>query len=347
MEHTDDRLYFLSDYMEGAHPAVLEALVRTNLEKTSGYGEDRFCDEARSLIRGACGCPDAEIHFLVGGTQTNAVVIGACLRPWQGVIAPETGHISNHEAGAIERGGHKVLTLPQRNGKITADDVRRFCANYWADGNREHIVMPGMVCIAQPTEYGTLYSREELTVLHDVCREFDLPLYVDGARLAYALACPANDVSLRDLAALSDIFYIGGTKCGALLGEAIVVTRPELLPHFFTVIKQNGALLAKGRLLGVQFGALFRDDLYRRLGETAIAHADVIRRSLTEKGYELAFDAPTNQIFVRLENRVMERLARDVAFSFWEASDADHAVIRLCTSWATTDEDVSRLLEIL
>lgn len=347
MEHADDRLYFLSDYMEGAHPAVLEALVRTNLEKTPGYGEDRYCDEARDRIRNACGCPDAEIHFLVGGTQANAVIIGACLRPWQGVIAPETGHISSHEAGAIERGGHKVLTLPPKNGKITADVVRRLCEAYRADGNREHIVMPGMVCIAQPTEYGTLYSRAELTALHDVCREFDLPLYVDGARLAYALACPANDVSLRDLAALADIFYIGGTKCGALLGEAVVVTRPELLPHFFTVIKQNGALLAKGRLLGVQFGALFTDGLYRRLGETAIAHADTIRRALTEKGYELAFDAPTNQIFVRLENRAMERLSRDVAFSFWEASDADHTVIRLCTSWATTEDDVSRLIRIL
>ena len=347
MEHIDDRLYFLSDYMEGAHPAVLDALVRTNLEKTPGYGLDRYCGGARERIRRACGHPDAEVFFLTGGTQTNALVIGACLRPWQGVLAPESGHISGHEAGAVELGGHKVLTLPQTGGKISAEDVRSACAAYWGDENREHIVMPGMVYVSQPTEYGTLYTRGELAALRDVCREYDLVLYVDGARLAYALACPENDVTLPDLAELSDVFYIGGTKCGALLGEAVVAAKPELLPHFFSVVKQHGALLAKGRVLGVQFGALFADDLYLRIGKTAIAHADTIRAALRERHYELAIDAPTNQIFVRIENAAMERLSRHVAFSFWERSGSDHTVIRFCTNWATTEEDVSRLIELL
>ena len=343
MESVDNRPYFLSDYTEGAHPAVLEALIRTNLDKTPGYGLDPYCDEARDLIRRACGHPDAEVHFLAGGTQTNALIIGACLRPWQGVIASESGHISGHEAGAIEHGGHKVLALPHTNGKLTADTVRSACASYWSDENREHIVMPGMVYVSQPTEYGTLYTRDELCALRDVCREYSLILYADGARLAYALACPENDVTLKDLAELTDVFYIGGTKCGALLGEA-VVAKPGLLPHFFSVIKQHGALLAKGRILGVQFGALFSEDLYLRIGKTAVAHADTIRAALRERGYDLAYDAPTNQVFLRLEDRAMEQLSRHVAFSFWEKSDDTHTVIRLCTSWATTADDVARLI---
>ena len=347
MEHHDHRLYFQSDYMEGAHPDVLDALVRTNLDKAPGYGQDRFCDDARERIRRACGCPDAEVFFLAGGTQTNAVVIGACLRPWQGVLAPESGHISGHEAGAVELGGHKVLTLPQANGKINADAVRSACAAYWSDENREHIVMPGMVYVSQPTELGTLYTRDELAALRNVCREYDLTLFVDGARLAYALACPDNDVSLQDLAELADVFYIGGTKCGALLGEAVVATKAGLLPHFFSVIKQHGALLAKGRVLGVQFGALFTDDLYFHIGKSAVAHANTIRSALRERGYDLLYDTPTNQIFVRLENTAMERLSRDIAFSFWEKIGDAHAVVRLCTSWATTDADVARLIELL
>lgn len=348
MEHTNgDRLYFLSDYTEGAHPDVLDALVRTNLEKTPGYGLDRFCDEARDRIRAACDCPEAEVHFLSGGTQANAVVIGACLRPWQGVIAPETGHICGHEAGAIERGGHKVLALPQTQGKLSAGAIRELCAAYRGDESRDHIVMPGMVYISQPTESGTLYSLSELTEISVACRELGLILYVDGARLAYALACPANDVTLPQLAALADVFTVGGTKCGALLGEAVVVTTPDLLPHFFSVIKQNGALLAKGRIIGVQFGAMFSDGLYMRVGQTAIRHADAIRAALRERGYEFAFDSPTNQIFVRLENDKMERLSRAVAFNVWERSDEMHTVIRLCTSWATTDDDVKRLIDLL
>lgn len=233
----------------------------------------------------ACGAPNAEIHFLVGGTQTNATVIDALLRSYEGVIAADTGHISVHEAGAIEFGGHKVLTLPQENGKITASQICALLDQYEDDANRDHTVMPGMVYLSQPTEYGTLYSKKELAAISALCREKRLPLYIDGARLAYALACPENDVTLRDLAALCDIFYIGGTKCGALLGEAVVIPQPGLIPHFFTIIKQHGALLAKGRLLGIQFDTLFTDGLYERIGADAVRYADAIRRAMAENGY--------------------------------------------------------------
>lgn len=239
MEH---RLSFSCDYLEGAHPAILQRLCETNFAQTAGYGTDEYCESAREKIRAACGAPNAEIHFLVGGTQTNATVIDALLRSYEGVIAADTGHISVHEAGAIEFGGHKVLTLPQENGKITASQIRALLDQYEDDANRDHTVMPGMVYLSQPTEYGTLYSKKELAAISALCREKRLPLYIDGARLAYALACPENDVTLRDLAALCDIFYIGGTKCGALLGEAVVIPQPGLIPHFFTIIKQHGAL---------------------------------------------------------------------------------------------------------
>ena len=271
MEH---RLSFSCDYLEGAHPAILQRLCETNFAQTAGYGTDEYCESAREKIRAACGAPNAEIHFLVGGTQTNATVIDALLRSYEGVIAADTGHISVHEAGAIEFGGHKVLTLPQENGKITASQIRALLDRYEDDANRDHTVMPGMVYLSQPTEYGTLYSKKELAAISALCREKRLPLYIDGARLAYALACPENDVTLRDLAALCDIFYIGGTKCGALLGEAVVIPQPGLIPHFFTIIKQHGALLAKGRLLGIQFDTLFTDGLYERIGADAVRYAD-------------------------------------------------------------------------
>ena len=342
-----EKLYFASDYMEGAHPRLLEALTRTNMEHTTGYGEDEYCEAARENIRKACRCPGAEVRFLAGGTQANAVVIGACLRPWQGVIAAETGHVSVHEAGAIEAGGHKVLTLPQTDGKLRAADIRA-CAQAWRDdGNREHMVMPGMVYLSQPTELGTLYSLAELTAIHEVCEEFDLPLYVDGARLAYALACPENDAGLADLASLCDVFYIGGTKCGALLGEAVVIPREGLLPHFFTVIKQNGALLAKGRVLGVQFGALFEDGLYETIGAEAVALAGRIREALTQKGYELAFPSPTNQVFPVMNDAQLSALEGRVEYSFWERCPDGRTVIRFATSWATRAEDVERLIGLL
>lgn len=341
------KLCFASDYMEGAHPAVMQRLLETNLEQSPGYGTDAFSEEARQRLRDACGAPNAQVWFLTGGTQTNATVIDALLHCYQGVIAAETGHICAHEAGAVELGGHKVLTLPQTEGKLSAKGIRDYVSAYRNDQNRDHLVMPGMVYLSQPTEYGTLYSLEELTAISRLCRELGLPLYLDGARLAYALACPANDVTLRDIGALCDVFYIGGTKCGALFGEAVVIPEPALLPHFFTIMKQHGALLAKGRLLGLQFGTLFTGGLYERLGAAAISAADRIRAALAEYGYQTCFHSPTNQIFVLLDNVRMAALAKRVEFSFWEQSDSGHTVIRLATSWATREADVDQLIRVL
>lgn len=344
MEH---RLSFSCDYLEGAHPAILQRLCETNFAQTAGYGTDEYCESAREKIRAACGAPNAEIHFLVGGTQTNATVIDALLRSYEGVIAADTGHISVHEAGAIEFGGHKVLTLPQENGKITASQIRALLDQYEDDANRDHTVMPGMVYLSQPTEYGTLYSKKELAAISALCREKRLPLYIDGARLAYALACPENDVTLRDLAALCDIFYIGGTKCGALLGEAVVIPQPGLIPHFFTIIKQHGALLAKGRLLGIQFDTLFTNGLYERIGKDAVRYADTIRRAMAENGYLPCFPSPTNQSFCIVSEQQHKELAERVDFSVWEQYDETHSIIRFATSWATREEDVNALCRIL
>ena len=280
MENTESRLYFASDYMEGAHPAIMKKLMETNLEKTVGYGQDPYTEDAKEKIRKACNAPEAEVFLLVGGTQTNATVIDALLKSYQGVVAADTGHIATHESGAIEFGGHKVLTVPQKDGKISAAQIEKLVKDFYDDANYEHMVMPGMVYISQPTEYGTLYSREELAALSKVCRENHLPLYVDGARLAYALASPENDVTLTDLAELSDVFYIGGTKCGALFGEAVVIPQKGRIPHFFTIIKQHGALLAKGRIAGIQFGELFTDGLYLRIGKPAMEAAEQIKDAL-------------------------------------------------------------------
>lgn len=293
----DNLLSFSCDYMEGAHPLILQRLMETNLMKTPGYGLDRCCESAKAKIRSVCKAPDAEIFFLVGGTQTNATVIDALLKSYQGVVAADTGHISVHEAGAIEAGGHKVLTLPHRNGKISAGQIKALLDEYRNDANHAHMVMPGMVYLSHPTEYGTLYSLAELTKISSLCRAYQIPLYLDGARLAYALACPQNDVSLADLAALCDVYYIGGTKCGALFGEAVVIPRPGTIPHFFTVVKQHGALLAKGRLLGLQFDTLFTDGLYQTIGIPAIRASDRIRQILSQKGYPLCFGSPTNRPF--------------------------------------------------
>jgi threonine aldolase len=341
------RLAFASDYMEGCHPAILKRLTETNLEKTPGYGLDAYSEAAKEKIRAACHAPEAEIFFLVGGTQTNATVIDAILKSYEGVIAADTGHVSVHEAGAIEAGGHKVLTVPHHNGKISAKQVQELLTAYKNDANCDHIVMPGMVYISQPTEYGTLYSLKELKEISSVCRENQIPLYLDGARLAYALACPANDVSLADVAALCDAFYIGGTKCGALFGEAVVLPKPGLIPHFFTIIKQHGALLAKGRLLGIQFDTLFTEQLYEQIGAGAILASDAIRKALMENGYTLCFDSPTNQVFCIISNEKMKRLAEKADFGFWENYDDSHTVIRFATSWATTMEDVAELAALL
>lgn len=343
----EEKLYFASDYQEGAHPEILEQLIRTNLMKSPGYGEDDFSRSARERIRAACKAPDAEIFFLVGGTQTNATVIDALLRSYQGVIAAQTGHISIHEAGAIEYGGHRVITLPHRNGKISADCIRDCCDSWSRDENRDHMVMPGMVYISQPTEYGTLYSLEEMESISRICREKKLPLYVDGARLAYALGCPENDVTLPDLARLCDVFYIGGTKCGALFGEAVVFPKANTVPHFFTIVKQHGALLAKGRIAGLQFDALFSDNLYQRIGKHGVSAANLLRKALVAKGYELTFDSPTNQIFVILTREQASALSEKVEWSFWENLEDGRFIVRIATSWATSREDLDRLIALL
>ena len=340
-------LFFENDYSEGAHEKVLEALVRTNMEQLPGCGTDRYCESAKEKIREACGCPEADVWFLVGGTQTNQAVISSMLKPYEGVIAAVSGHINTHEAGAVEYSGHKVITLPQEEGKVAADTLECYLSSFYDDENREHMVFPGMVYISHPTEYGTLYTKGELAELSEICAQYGIPLYLDGARLGYGLAARGTDVTLKDVAEYCDVFYIGGTKVGALCGEAVVFTKENTPPHFLTMIKQHGALLAKGRILGVQFDALFTDDLYLKISRNALAAADRLRQCFREKGYEFYIDSPTNQLFVVLENREMERLAEKVRFSFWEKKDEAHTVVRFAVSWAVRMEDVERLADLL
>lgn len=303
-----NKLNFTSDYKLGAHPNILKRMLETNMQKMTGYGFDEITASAKARIRKACACEAAAVELLVGGTQTNAVMIDAFLRSYQGVIAAETGHISTHEAGAIEANGHKVLALPQTAGKIAPATLKTYLADYYNDGNHDHMVMPGMVYLSHPTEYGALYTKAELQEIRRICDKYAVALYVDGARLAYALACPENDVTLETLAALCDAFYIGGTKCGALFGEAVVIPDPGRIPHLFTIIKQHGALLAKGRLLGIQFDELFRDDLYLTIGKPAIKAAARIRAALKEKGIDEFLSNPTNQIFCIYENDALIRV---------------------------------------
>ena len=335
-----------SDYAHGAPPRVLQHLIDTNAEALAAYGTDVYSARAKEKIRAACSCPAADIHFLAGGTQTNQVVIASLLRSYEGVIAAETGHVSLHEAGAIEHSGHKVLTLPHHDGRLDATDVRQYVADFYADENHEHMVFPGMVYISHPTEYGTLYSKQQLTELAAVCREYGMKLYLDGARLGYALASRETDITLADIAALCDVFYIGGTKLGTLCGEAVVF--PQGAPaHFPTVIKQHGALLAKGRLTGVQFDALFTDGLYLSIGRHAIDMAEQLKTVLDEKGVPFFLRSPTNQQFVVLPNEQLAALRDRLAYSFWEKADDNHTVIRLATGWATTTTDIDALRELL
>ena len=343
----ENRLSFASDYMEGAHPLILRRLAETNLEKTAGYGTDGYSESAREKIRAACGTPGADVFFLAGGTQANAVMIDALLRPWQGVISARSGHISVHEAGAVEYCGHKVLALPHQDGKLAAETIRDCMEEYLQDANRDHMVMPGMVYLSHPTEYGTLYSLEELRGISRVCRSYGIPLYLDGARLAYALACPENDIDLPDLGSLCDAFYIGGTKCGTLFGEAVVIPNPGLVPHLFTMIKQHGALLAKGRITGLQFDVLFTDGLYRRIGIPAIEAAARIRDALAAKGYRLTPPSPTNQLFILLDKAQAAALSEKVEMSFIEQTPDGQVIMRIVTSWATRPEDVDRLIACL
>ena len=340
-------LHFDSDYMEGAHPELMRRLAKTNFEQTSGYGTDQYTVEAKELIRDACGLPDANIYFLIGGTQTNATVIDGLLARHEGVLAAETAHINVHESGAIEASGHKVLVLPQHEGKVKAEEVKQYITDFYADETFEHMVAPGMLYISHPTEYGTLYSLSELEALSCVCRDAGIPLYMDGARLGYGLAANNTDVTLKDIARLCDVFYIGGTKVGALFGEAVVVTRPKLLPHFFSLIKQHGALLAKGRLLGLQFATLFSDGLYLKIARHAIDMAMKLKKAFVEKGYNVYIDSPTNQQFFRLPNECIDRLMKHATFELWGPRGKSDSVVRFVTDWATREEDVDELISYL
>lgn len=340
-------LYFDSDYMAGAHPEVLKALVDTNLEHTIGYGNDQYSERARELLRHAMGVQNAQVMFLVGGTQTNATAIDGLLRRHEGVLAADSGHIAVHESGAIEASGHKVLTLPQHDGKVAAEDVASYIHKFYADQTYQHMVAPGMLYISQPTEYGTIYSLKELESLSKVCHDNHIPLYIDGARLGYALTAEGADFTLRDITRLADVFYIGGTKLGTLFGEALVVTNSELLTHLFPLVKQHGALLAKGRLLGLQFEAMFRDGLYERIGRHAVAMALRVREAFRSAGYEVVIESPTNQQFFRLPNEVIDRLRERVSFDYWGPRGQKYSVVRFVTSWATTEECVAELESIL
>lgn len=341
-------LHFENDYNKGAHPVLLEALVASNQEGLSGYGTDRCTQSAIEKIRQAIACPQAQITFLAGGTQTNQIAINSMLASYEGVIAADTGHISTHEAGAIEFSGHKVLTLPHHEGKITASEVDNFIKDFYADANHAHMVHPGMVYISHPTEYGTLYSKTELEDLSQVCQQHNILLFLDGARLGYGLAARDTDLDLQALAELTDVFYIGGTKLGTLLGEALVFTKNNQPKNFVSIVKHHGALLAKGRLIGVQFDRLFTDDLYLELGRHAIAMAEQLTQILEEKGFQFYLKSPTNQQFVIVKNEELPKLTEaGIAYSFWEKYDENHSIIRFATSWSTSQEDIDDLRKIL
>ena len=340
-------LSFECDYNKGAHPKILEALVQTNMESCPGYGNDPYTESAKEKIRAACGRADADVHFLVGGTQTNRIVIDSILQKYEGVISATTGHISAHEAGAIEASGHKVLTVPQYDGKIRACDVENLVSTFYEKPTYEHEVFPGMVYISHPTEYGTLYTLEELRELSALCKRLSLPLYLDGARLGYGLASLTTDVTLADIAELCDVFYIGGTKIGALCGEAVVFTHNNAPRHFFSIIKQNGALLAKGRLLGIQFDTLFTDGLYFKISKNAIDRAEDLKKLFSQKGYAFFKDSPTNQQFIVLSDEKIRELTPHVLFEFWERVDERHCAVRFATCWATSKEDIDALAAII
>ncbi|WP_165212035.1 threonine aldolase family protein [Streptococcus tangpeifui] len=340
-------LHFENDYNEGVHPKLLEALTKTNTENLAGYGLDSYTEGASQKIKEACQAPNAQVFFLTGGTQTNQVVIDTMLASYEGVLAAETGHIAAHEAGAIEYTGHKVSTLPHENGKLTAGDVKACLEDFYADDNHEHMVYPGMVYISHPTEYGALYSKTELAELAQVCRSYAIPLFLDGARLGYGLAAKETDLDLPTIAELTDVFYIGGTKMGALIGEAVVFTHGNMPKRFNTMVKQHGALLAKGRILGIQFDQFFTDNLYEEIGKGALRLAEQLKGILKDKGYSFFYESPTNQQFVIVENGQLEALGEKLAYSSWEKYDDNHTVIRLATSWSTTQEDIDQLKEIL
>lgn len=338
---------FQCDYNEGAHPRIMERLMETNFEQTVGYGEDHYCEAARAAVRKAVGREDVDVHFLVGGTQANATVISSILRPYQGVLCATTGHINVHETGAIEHGGHKVLALEAADGLLSAALIREAVEAHYAEDGPEHTVQPGMVYISFSSEVGTVYSLSQLREISAVCREYGLPLFIDGARMGYGLASEGCDVTLADIAALADVFYLGGTKQGALFGEAVVIVNDALKKDFRYCIKQNGGMLAKGRLLGIQFLTLFEDGLYFQLSEHAVSQAMRIRDAFESKGFGFLVQSPSNQQFPILDNATMKRLSSDFLFSFWQKVDDTHTAVRFCTSWATRPEAVDALIAAL
>ena len=337
-------IQFQCDYNEGAHPRILERMIQTNFEQTVGYGEDHYCEAARNLIKKACGSDNADVHFLVGGTQANATVISAALKPYQGVVCAHTGHINVHETGAIEHGGHKVLAVPSENGKLSAEGLLRTIEIHYEEDGPEHTVQPGMVYISFSTETGTIYSFAELNAIRSICNKYELPLFIDGARLGYGLASEGCDVTLQDIARIADVFYIGGTKQGALFGEAVVITNTRLKKDFRYYIKQNGGMLAKGRLLGIQFLTLFEDSLYFELASHAVNQSLRIRDAFKKKGYAFLAESPSNQQFPILPNDIMAKLSENYLFSIWQKVDDNHTAVRFCTSWATRTEAVDDLI---
>ena len=349
IKRTWEMLHFDCDYMEGAHPEVMRRLMETNLEQTPGYGNDRYTGNAKKLILEACGLDGktGTVFLLVGGTQTNATVIDGLLARHEGVLAADTAHINVHEAGAIESTGHKVLALPSYDGKVKAADIEKYIKDFYADESHMHMVTPGMLYISHPTELGTLYSFSELEAISRVCRKAGIPLYLDGARLGYGLAADGTDVTLKDVARLCDVFYIGGTKIGTLFGEAVVVTRPDLLRNFTPLVKQHGALLAKGRLLGVQFETLFTDGLYMEISRHAVNMAMKLKKAFTDNGYRLFIDSPTNQQFVYLPNEEIDRLRKIASFELWGSRKDKETPVRMVTSWATREEDVDEFISHL
>lgn len=335
---------FESDYLEGCLPEILKKLQDTNFEQTSGYGRDPHCERARSLIRIACEAPDADVHFLVGGTQTNATVISHILKPFQGVLSTDTGHINVHETGAIEKGGHKVLAIPGKDGKMDAHSLECVIESHFADPGKEHTVQPGIVYLSFPTELGTLYTLKELTQISRVCTKWGIPLFIDGARLGYGLVSPSSDVTLPDIARLADVFYIGGTKQGALFGEAVVFRDKKMSDNFRYTIKQNGGMLAKGRLIGLQFEVLLENGLYFKAARHAVSQAILLKEAFRNKGFDFLTDSSTNQQFPILPNEAIEQLSTDFSFDIWRPVDAGHTAVRVCTSWATTDDAISELV---
>ena len=340
-------ILFYSDYLEGCHPEILRRMMESNLEQTPGYGEDVHCARAREIIKEVCGTPEADVHFLVGGTQANATVISSILRPHQGVLCASSGHINVHETGAIEHSGHKVLPLHAEDGKISARSIEEAMEQHWSDASHEHIVQPGMVYVSFPTELGTIYTLQELTDIKGTCAKWGLPLFIDGARLGYGLTAGTCDVTLRDIASLADVFYIGGTKQGALFGEAVVIENDLLKRDFRYFIKQNGGMLAKGRLLGIQFEALFDADLYFRLSLHANSMAEKLTAAFRAQGYDFLVESPTNQVFPILPKSDAEKLAPRFGFEEWQRVDETHIGVRFCTSWATTEAQVDELIQAL